>query len=334
MSTTRYKITLQTLGPVHIGSGETLTKTDFIFNINNEHVQFINKRKLIKFLQEKNLITQYTKYLMNNTASRANLFFFFKDHRIHPREWNHIVSYEVMAYRRTAKKYINEINEFVKDGRNDMYIPGSSLKGVLRSIFALDIKNQDDEKKFMSKIKVYDSPPITKKSFAIYQKYDVGKKVRTISMFRECLKPNVSVEMDFTVEDDTIDLATMKEKIADFYKSIYNKHISGFEGTVKGEEYFDEGLIDDQLDPLINDQVIFLGGGVGFVSKTDYYQVYEKEKAKAEVLKELAEKYPLYRKFKKPQNVPIVLKTTRDTMKNQPFLFGPCKIEIEKIGEY
>lgn len=337
MLITRYKITLRTLGPVHIGSGVTLTKAEYIA-YDSGKIDFINSRNLIHFLREKGLLNDYLNYMKYTKTDDVNLKEYLESKNIDQLDWVQFKDYHVPTLR-DKEETVGTIDKFISDGRGNIYIPGSSLKGALRSVLTNHISDEEKENEILRKIRVIDSEPLdTKRMLTVYRKYDVGEAENVISNFKECIKPNQRIEMELLIEDNVIELEEIQARIKKYYRNLYDKHIAKFERTKAGARYFKIGYVTRPLEVVKDNQVIFLGGGVGFASKTYYYQHYDEKEAKElafEVLKKHAaddyeQEEPL------PITVPKVLKATNDTnaKPRKPFLFGPCEITIEKIGEY
>lgn len=57
----------------------------------------------------------------------------------------------------------------VRDGQNKVYLPGSSIKGAIKTALVSKYNNEKNTDVY-SKIKVSDSEPIDERHLAIYQK--------------------------------------------------------------------------------------------------------------------------------------------------------------------
>lgn len=134
----RYQITLKTLTPVHIGSGEELSKKEFIFYKDNKRVLIPDLQSLFSDIRKRNLIDEFTRYMTEGTESLL--------------DWLISVDYtdadiqKLCSYQLDCSDALEQLNHslgiqcFVKDPYGLPYIPGSSLKGVLRNVLlAADI---------------------------------------------------------------------------------------------------------------------------------------------------------------------------------------------------
>lgn len=330
MSLETYEVTLRTIGPVHIGNGESLSKSDYIFNHRRNVVHVVNGRKLVVFLKRLGLFDSFL-MTMKKRRSHLDLYQFLKRETDDESTWNEFIEYSIQLHKSKNDK-LNAVNPFIRDSMLRPYVPGSSLKGALRTILAGD-KRDPGTNKLFGKIKVSDSEPLHDKQFVIYQKIDVNKAEKSLPLYRECIDSNQEITMYLTIEDNVITIKEIKRKIALFYENYYNKWLAGFEHTPGGKTFFEEQAIPDVVTSSADEQVFFIGGGVGFANKTVYYQQYDKETAKRKAFNQLKRSFRhVYGKFNKvPNNVPIALKAARNLDIDTPYLQGACYISFKKI---
>ena len=128
---------LKVVGPVFIGSGESLTKREYYLDEDGalgkgrNMVHVLDMHKLMAVLAKKNLFDAYQKYQLGDIGVGLNDFFdrnAFSVNEIRP-----LVKYTMHAG--VAKDKYAEINAFMKDGAGNPYVPGSSIKGALRTAF-------------------------------------------------------------------------------------------------------------------------------------------------------------------------------------------------------
>lgn len=60
-----YKVTLETKGPLYIGSGKQLGKKEYIHNRQKKEIVVPNLIKMYQQLKKKNLTGEYEKFLLN-----------------------------------------------------------------------------------------------------------------------------------------------------------------------------------------------------------------------------------------------------------------------------
>lgn len=330
LSTKTYRVTLKTLGPVHIGTGSTLTKQEFILDKQNRLIHIINGRKLVNYLKQTDKLADYIDYF-SEPEHHTNLGSFLQEQSILNEDWEQFIHYSIPIVYEEGQK-VNVISPFMRDGLNKAYIPGSSLKGLLRTILVGEERNRETNI-FFSHIRISDSEPVNDKQLVVYQKIDIGNKVKPIPQFRECIDANVSLSTYLTIEDDVITIEEIKEKIIQFYYNYRTKWLLGFKELEAGKPFFEQG--DEATRILMKEdaQVIFIGGGVGVASKTVHYQKYDRQTAKKQLFELLQRRSRnIYGKFDiMPRNVPIALKLTKHHETNKWLLQGACEISFERL---
>ena len=306
------KFVFNTVGPVFIGSGQKLQKKEYIFDKNKgskSRVKIIDVNKMLGFIcKDKNLMRDYEKLMMSGDKN-DDLQSFFNDHKISEKDYKNWILREC-----NVKGNFNgeDINTFVRDGRGEAYIPGSSLKGMFRTvILSYLIRHADEEYKnemrarvaedfsdehldevdkamsvkflhskltdsdrkdmvnsIMRGLIISDSKKIADKNMALYKKFDMSVKGEghSLNLVRECVDFKVKIETTITI-DTTIfpyskdDLFKMFEEFTQYYKEILEDK---FKGCPKHS---------------VSNKRFFLGGGAGFISKTDLYALFDEKKA-------------------------------------------------------
>lgn len=323
-------MTLKTLGPVHIGTGLTLTKQEYIFDKTNKLIHIINGRKLVNYLIRNNQLDDYFDFF-SEPEQQTNLGSFLQDHEIVHQEWDEFIRYSVpIDY--DEKQTVNVISPFMRDGLKSAYIPGSSLKGALRTIIAHE--NRDRETNLLFRhIRISDSEPLKDEQLVVYQKIDVNKNAKSIPLFRECIDANEEIYTYLTIEDDAISIAEIEAKIRKHYAHYRTKWVDGFKEREVGAEFFQQH--DELTEMLFKEDapVILLGGGIGMASKTVHYQKYERDEARRQLFELLQRRSRhIYGKFDViPRNVPIALKLTKNSETNQWLMPGACLISFERV---
>lgn len=305
----KYKFVFNTVGPVFVGSGQNLKKKEYIFDEKKGRVKIIDVNKMLGFIcKDKNLMRDYEKLMMSGDKN-DDLQSFFNDHKISEKDYKNWILREC-----NVKGNFNgeDINTFVRDGRGEAYIPGSSLKGMFRTvILSYLIRHADEEYKnemrarvaedfsdehldevdkamsvkflhskltdsdrkdmvnsIMRGLIISDSKKIADKNMALYRKFDMSVKGEghEINLVRECVDFKVKIETTITI-DTTIfpyskdELFKMFEEFTQYYKEILEEKFKGFPKHSVSNKRF------------------FLGGGAGFISKTDLYALFDEKKA-------------------------------------------------------
>ena len=130
---TTYTVNLEVQSPLFIGSGEVITKKEYLHIPHENKAVLFDLRKLADYLQKKNLMQQYQHYLLDNNSK--NIYDFFRNNNIRPQDYAQFTDYTIDMAGASVQgdRPMRELNLFVKDAQGYPYIPGSSLKGALRT---------------------------------------------------------------------------------------------------------------------------------------------------------------------------------------------------------
>ncbi len=351
-----YEVTLTTLGPVHIGNGETKKKDSYIYDRKENRVYIPDERKMIKWIVDNNLQNSYEEFFYSNKNKRKDLYTWFKINNLLSK-YKNLMKYSLNTgdLSRDRDKGLNDIKVFIKGADQKPYIPGSSLKGALRNILLANdnrgkkskyfieylenkikikelekkaeredknnFKRQIDDKNsedIMKYILISDSEPLSLEDMTIVQKIDTHKDGRsnTISVFRESIKPGVKIKFQMKLKDE------------------FDMDIEDIKTAIE-EFYLDMDFYFLQEFNVVEREgsYIYIGGGSGFVSKTVVYPFMDDRENSVKVVgKILGEKFrEIKHKQMAEQNgvSPQVLKTTiygREKME-----MGLCKIDFKEV---
>lgn len=134
----QYTLEIKTLSPVFIGNGKEAGKREYIYDREKNIVYFFDTIRLYKALSRKNLTNQFQTHLLND-GSKDDLEKFFYRNKVSMREYVNWSSYKVKVGDKNLINHANSnIQMFIKDAVGQAYIPGSSLKGALRTILETD----------------------------------------------------------------------------------------------------------------------------------------------------------------------------------------------------
>ncbi|MEF2825109.1 MAG: type III-A CRISPR-associated RAMP protein Csm5 [Peptococcaceae bacterium] len=122
-----YDIQLTVQSPLFIGSGEKLSKKEYLFLPQENKAIIMDTEKLIVFLSRKNLLEKYQNFLLDNT--QKNIYSFFRKNDITSNDYKYFSSYTIQCRENKPE----DLQLFVKDAQGNAYIPGSSLKGAFRT---------------------------------------------------------------------------------------------------------------------------------------------------------------------------------------------------------
>lgn len=129
-----YKIILKTHAPIHIGSGKTIRKKEYILG-RNKQAKIINLEKLAMLIAKKNLFSKYENYMCDMCDKNYNdLGEWLIQNHISENEIESITDYTLDCRSTAIGNKNRDINTFMKNSYGEPYVPGSSMKGCLRTI--------------------------------------------------------------------------------------------------------------------------------------------------------------------------------------------------------
>ena len=364
-----YKVTLHTLSPVFVGSGKEINKKEYRLSFQDRKIIVYDPGKLYTALKRLGKSGKYEEFLLNDP--KANLNYWMKDNNIYPQDIASAVRYTVdWGDRMDLGKSKTSIMEFMKDPYGLPYVPGTSIKGMLRTILlgyeisshrTLYDKNANDIKTFYSHrvspnnysreasrveqtafrrlnrdekhpadavndvlqgFIISDSKPLSLNDLVLCQKIDrhTDGQEKPLNILRECLYPGTDIEFMLTIDTQrcSYDADAVLKAIQVFNDIYHANFLTGFRESKPAAD------------------TVYLGGGVGFVSKTFIYPMFpgaEGVKTTVKVLENTMNNR-LFREHKHSNDSrigvsPHVLKTTRCNGKS--FQMGECRIVLEEI---
>lgn len=127
-----FRVTLTALSPVFIGSGEELTKKEFIFIPHTKQVVVPDFAALYAYLEQRGLLDAFEAF-MTDTVNK-DLREWLGKHKVTPEDYPSFTACALEAGDAFgATGNIVAFRRFVRDPYGKPYIPGSSLKGALRT---------------------------------------------------------------------------------------------------------------------------------------------------------------------------------------------------------
>lgn len=132
MAVRHYKIVLTTVGPLHVGDGGTYGKKDY-FSCSGG-VAVLDVPHFIEPLQQAGLLEEYCAFL--ETDSRSGLQDFLDSHPQAKNAANNSVLYKAdtpLARARSGSYQYFDVATCIKGADGSPYVPGSSVKGMLRT---------------------------------------------------------------------------------------------------------------------------------------------------------------------------------------------------------
>ncbi len=133
-----YSIKITTLAPVYIGGGASLSKKEYVYDAGARTVYVLDLFKMSQGLSQKGLLTRYMTFMQKSYGDGLDSF--FSQCNLKKTDYMPWVGYSLAAgdaFERinSSKKAgtLKGIDCFIKDPYQLPYIPGSSLKGFLRT---------------------------------------------------------------------------------------------------------------------------------------------------------------------------------------------------------
>lgn len=332
----RYKMEMEVLTPVHIAGADyksKLNKTEYIFNPNTSDLTIIDNNKFIDFLIKKKIIDKYMDEIREN--NKLNLFYFLKNSdlykylRTFTKKSYKNLDIELKINKKGKKENLNNITILNKNVKDEVYIPGSSIKGALVNLLLVSyiINNRD---KFVNEIKQIENEVenFDKDNSKFFQKKvkNIINKIQEKILYENCLnkkikKFGISVSDSYENKKD-IDVnfyQDIDEKIKDKKESylpvvreyIEPKNIFEFDITLDFELLSRTRLKINDFDDLINAleeatdylientlklpdelccQNLILGANTGFHQKTIVHALFKDKSERTQVVKILLHK--------------------------------------------
>lgn len=307
-----YELTLRTVSPVFIGSGSSIGKKEYIYERFANRILIPDVDKMFEGLRKHKLLKQYEDYMVRGND---DLLKFLRDYQIPRAEYLSWCSrVEDVGDIDSASRSVKKVLTFVKDPYGNPYVPGSSIKGMFRNAFMTYWILQDRElqKRYANRIKtarennkknylsleekeinvdvfhknrregtkiedkvndimagfrVSDSNPISPKNLCLCQKVDLKTdgSTKNLNILRECLKPETDISFTVTIDKkvfSSYEKEMMQKVIRIFWENYEKEFMSCFKSYPKipSEKY-----------------LLFLGGGVGYPSKTVTYSIVHGE---------------------------------------------------------
>ena len=318
-----------TLAPVFIGSGQELNKKEYIYDRNSGSIHLVDFRKMYEGLQSRRLLDAFEEYLMEDTpgkdkrmgdypVQKRELYQFLRDNHVPEAAYKtwYIGSEKVGDPKGMNMRSAKSIQMFMRDAQNRPFIPGSSFKGMLRTVLEtryflehreeaetmadeirnarkqkrnyylsqedrkidvrsmhremFDVDKADESNDMLRGLMVGDSQPLSLDDMCICEKTDLSvdgeNRSTRIPVFRECIKPGIIIRIPITI-DTKLCSFTMKDilaAMAEFNKNYMTQFTNHFKGAPPTRG---------------NSTTFYLGGGVGYPSKTVTYGIMQGQEA-------------------------------------------------------
>jgi len=300
---------LTTLSPIFIGDGKKLIKKEYIYDGENKKIIIPDLFKMMDYFEMYRMNGEYEIY-MSTKKNEINLGEWIKNKRGNLKMVSNFTKYVIdfkNADPRDAKgKFdLNEISTFIKDPYGLPYVPGSSIKGMIRTaLLCYEIANNDKlsnllnqiyerskgnnnsrphnlkeatvdleneifksmNKSIMRGLIIGDSRPLKTSDLTLSKKidYTIAKNENLLPIYRESIKPEVDIYFDISI-DSLVDNTAFPYSMANIFEAVnlFNQISNKFFYSIFDRENKGENIV-------------YLGGGTGFLSKTIIYPAFAK----------------------------------------------------------
>lgn len=149
-----YTLTLTTKAPVFVGSGVVYGKMDYIFDAARQTVSFINQTQFFQLLIDRDLIDKYESFILNKRPTDTIQYFLKNICKLDAKTINSLIVNRISAADALDENHsLKEIQAFIRRADGRAYIPGSSLKGCLRTVLLTNMLLRDSNKVYPIDIK-------------------------------------------------------------------------------------------------------------------------------------------------------------------------------------
>ena len=285
-----FQFSLLSMAPIHIGSGDKYTSREFIYE--NGYFYFPDMGKFYNRMVEKGYDQKFERFLQERKprASNNRLISFLEDNRISDRDFG---GYRIKETGLETEENdndsklgaINEVVKFMRDPFGTPYIPGSSLKGAIRTILMNTnpdwnnknvVKDKKENKSLIpwgakkgqefndlfNAIRVSDSESFNNEQIILVQKWDYSAKSLTakpLPLYREAIAPLTKI--NFTITTTTKEAGILMEELGQISQAFYKEY----------KNFFLSDFPENKIQPNIQ-YPIYLGAGSGAWTKTIFKQ--------------------------------------------------------------
>ena len=342
-----YKLTLTTQGVLFIGSGAKYMKNSYLFDDGTKTVTFIREDQFYPWLLRAGKADAYEQFILGGDPQ--DLKNFLAQCGISQADLENLIRYQVNAGEALVQdRSLQEISAFLRDAQGRAYIPGSSLKGALRTVLLTQAIGRDPKRKQLGEkekipeerylhslhlssqkqdavnsilrgLSVSDSHFIPDTSMILARKWDLRAdgKISSPNLVRACIAPGTRITFQLTIDRSIIkyDLVAELRNAIRFFDSYYLEHFFS---------PFSKHAIDVPKTPFL-----VLGGGSGFFSKTVIYPYLGYEDALKWVSSKLSKSFGQRHHGSDEEKYKISPHCMKYTMfRGKMWGFGVCGVEI------
>lgn len=345
-----YTLTLTTQGPLHIGSGQKTPRKEFIFNTRKETVSFLNEQAFFDLLIAQGLVEQFEDFCLRRDGDLYR--FLMNECGLTWAQIAPVVRYQIsVSDALDVEHTLKDISCFMRDGQGRAYVPGSSVKGALRTALLYQRiaqernaahqlgrtgipeeqyfhtlsqnsrRMEDAVNSILRGVQVSDSEPIPDQAMMLALKQDgfVEGGTHAINLCRECVAPGRTIRFRLTLDQsilkDSITVQSMLEAIRTL--SAYNSRV--VESRFARPAGFSAPA---------GETLLYMGGGAGFFGKSLVYPYLGEERALAWMVEYLSRAFRNH-KHERDRALGISPRTLKyGKYRQRLYAMGACKVEI------
>lgn len=359
-----YKVKLTVRGPVFVGNGHEFSKKEYLF-LPGQRVGIVDIQKMYQLMGRKGRIRQFEDFML---SSYADLGRWLDNERLKQDVERQCIAYTLDRGDTVLERGTRtQIMACMKEAGGRPYIPGSTLKGMLRSILAADYLLKNSRLRDNMQREIERELPMTRNRKSCLARTVKGLEAKIFCRLnREHTRPNDAVNdilSGLVVSDsEPLDIKALvlaqkiERRVDGTEKTLNLLRESLRPGTeikftltidhslcsltkadiLQAIECFDENYSDNFLaaysgvDRLRPPQV-YVGGGAGFVSKTLLYPLMGKKDG-IETAVQIFDKTRVPREHKHREDKrlgvsPHIIKCTH--YKGQTLQMGLCDVVID-----
>lgn len=129
----QYNVVMRTVGPVFVGSGREIDKKEYLF-LGRDKVAIPDMQKLYMMMKKKGKASAFEQFMLS--GDRADLTGWLRNQQILSGDLQSVIKYKLDCGDAVIEKGRTiQMMECIKNPYGEPYIPGTSLKGMFRTIF-------------------------------------------------------------------------------------------------------------------------------------------------------------------------------------------------------
>lgn len=132
-----YDLILRTRTPLFVGGGKKYVKKEYLFDPKSKRASFLKEDAFFQLLTDRNLEERYEQFILGEQDSLYE--FLTRDCQLRPEEVRSVIRYSVDASDAAlVKDKKRVIHGFIRNAAGQVYLPGSSVKGAIRTALLLE----------------------------------------------------------------------------------------------------------------------------------------------------------------------------------------------------